>query len=124
MPSASIREVSAHFPARGMLFADRNECGCRLTRGCRLTPRLTQESGIANGHEESEEEDDGGEGVDKQRNRGEAVLFNPKHCDHKTQNNVSWARNRMQVRMTDVSSTCCRGHAQIVHKHGECVPDG
>ena len=65
MPTTSIREVSAHFPARGMLFADRNECGCRLTRGCRLTPRLTQESGIANGHEESEEEDDGGEGVDR-----------------------------------------------------------
>ena len=52
MPSASIREVSAHFPARGILFADRNECVCRLT----------QESGIANGHEESEEEDDGGGG--------------------------------------------------------------
>ena len=33
MPSASIREVSAHFPARGILFADRNECGCRLTQG-------------------------------------------------------------------------------------------
>ena len=62
--------------------------------------------------------------ANKRRNRGEAVLFNPKHCDHKTQNNVPWARNRMQVRMTDVSSTCCRGHAQIVHKHGECVPDG
>ena len=55
MPSASIHELSAHFPARGILFADRNECGCRLT----------QESGIANGHEESEEEDDGGEGVDR-----------------------------------------------------------
>ena len=55
MPSASIREVSAHFPARGILFADRNECVCRLTH----------ESGIANGHEESEEEDDGGEGVDR-----------------------------------------------------------
>ena len=50
MPSVSIREVPTHFPARGTLFADRNECGCHLT----------QESGIANGHEESEEEDDGG----------------------------------------------------------------
>ena len=50
MPSVSIREVPTHFPARGILFADRNECGCHLT----------QESGIANGHEESEEEDDGG----------------------------------------------------------------
>ena len=55
MPPASIREVSAHFPARGIWFADRNECGCRLT----------QESGIANGDEESEEEDNGGEGVDR-----------------------------------------------------------
>ena len=55
MPSVSIREVPTNFPARGILFADRNECGCRLT----------QESGITNGHEESEEEDDGGEGVDK-----------------------------------------------------------
>ena len=55
MPSASIGEVPAHFPARGILFADRSECGCRLT----------QESVIANGHEESEEEDDEGEGVDR-----------------------------------------------------------